>query len=164
MKAVLFDRDGTLIVDVPGNRNPQSVELMSFARESVDGLRDAGLRIAVITNQPGNTNAAAINDRTADLLGGIDAWFVCGHLPHDGCDCRKPKPGMVFAAARRFGVSPAECIVVGDIGSDIEAAHAAGARAIIVPTPITLPQEVARAPERARDLREAVRMILGAPA
>jgi beta-phosphoglucomutase-like phosphatase (HAD superfamily) len=71
---------------------------------------------------------------------------------------------MVFAAARRFGVSPAECIVVGDIGSDVEAAHAAGARAIIVPTPITLPQEVARAPERARDLREAVRMILGAPA
>jgi phosphoglycolate phosphatase-like HAD superfamily hydrolase len=54
--------------------------------------------------------------------------------------------------------------VIGDIGADVEAARAAGARAVLVPTARTLPDEVAAAPERAPDLRTAVDLLLGAPA
>jgi beta-phosphoglucomutase-like phosphatase (HAD superfamily) len=67
----------------------------------------------------------------------------------------------VLRAAERLGVDPRECVVVGDIGADVEAAAAAGARGVLVPTPRTRHEEVAAAPERADDLLGAVEMVLG---
>ncbi|MEW6637537.1 MAG: HAD-IA family hydrolase, partial [Actinomycetota bacterium] len=78
-----------------------------------------------------------------------------------GCGCRKPAPGLVLRAARKLGARPERCVVVGDIGSDVEAARAAGARAILVPTGRTRPEEVEAADELAPDLRTAVNLILG---
>jgi beta-phosphoglucomutase-like phosphatase (HAD superfamily) len=66
----------------------------------------------------------------------------------------------VLAAARRLGVAPERCAVIGDIGSDIEAARAAGARAVLVPTPVTLAAEIAAAPAVAADLGRAVDLLL----
>jgi histidinol phosphatase-like enzyme len=85
---------------------------------------------------------------------------ACTHARDAGCGCRKPQPGMIVAAARRLGVDPRALVVVGDIGSDVAAALGAGARAILVPTPVTLRAEVDAAPVVARDLREAVDLIL----
>jgi beta-phosphoglucomutase-like phosphatase (HAD superfamily) len=68
---------------------------------------------------------------------------------------------LLRAAAAELGVELSECVVIGDIGADVEAARAAGAQAILVPTPVTLPEEVAGAPCVARDLEHAVRMLLG---
>ncbi|MYQ30761.1 HAD hydrolase-like protein, partial [Streptomyces sp. SID4956] len=62
-----------------------------------------------------------------------------------------------------LGVDPADCVVVGDIGSDVEAACRAGAHAVLVPTPVTRPEETAAAPHVARDLPAAVRLILDGP-
>jgi beta-phosphoglucomutase-like phosphatase (HAD superfamily) len=67
---------------------------------------------------------------------------------------------MIEDAARALGVAPRDCVVVGDIGSDVDAAHAAGACAILVPTAITRADEIASAPVVARDLDEAVDMVL----
>ena len=167
-RAVLFDRDGTLVVDVPYNGDPERVVAMPGAREAVGRLRAAGVLTAVVSNQSGVARGyiraeqvAAVNRRVEELVGPVGPWFVCLHGPGDGCGCRKPAPGLVKAAAAELGVDPADCVVVGDIGSDVEAARAAGARAVLVPTATTRPEEVAAAPVVAPDLVAAVELLLG---
>ena len=103
--------------------------------------------------------ADAVNRRIDDLLGPFGSWAVCPHAPGDGCGCRKPAPRLVQQAAADLGVDPADCVVIGDIGADAGAAYAAGARAILVPTPQTRPEETAGVPV-APSLRAAVRAVL----
>ncbi|GAB3134514.1 D-glycero-alpha-D-manno-heptose-1,7-bisphosphate 7-phosphatase [Microbispora hainanensis] len=166
--AVLFDRDGTLIHDVPYNIDPERVEPVAGAREVLDRLRAEGVKVGIVTNQSGVAKGLiapealrAVNDRVDALLGPFDVWEICPHDDGDRCDCRKPAPGLVLRAARRLGVRPEDCVVIGDIGRDMEAACAAGARGVLVPTPVTLAEEVAAAPEVAPDLAAAVDLVLG---
>ncbi|MDP9006307.1 MAG: HAD-IIIA family hydrolase [Actinomycetota bacterium] len=167
VQAVLVDRDGTLVVDVPYNRDPALVEPMPGAARALERLRAAGLPVAVISNQSGiargllsSAEVEAVNLRVAELLGPFAGFWVCPHGPGDGCSCRKPAPGMVLAAAAALGVAPRACAVIGDIGADVAAARAAGARGVLVPTSATRPAEVAAAPEVARDLMAAVELLL----
>jgi histidinol phosphatase-like enzyme len=95
------------------------------------------------------------------LLGPIGPKAICPHGPDDGCGCRKPAPGLVVRAAAALGVDPAACAVIGDVGADVQAARAAGARPILVPTTQTLPAEIDAAPEVAADLPAAVELLLG---
>jgi HAD superfamily hydrolase (TIGR01662 family) len=166
--AVLFDRDGTLAVDVPYNGDPALVQPMPGARDALNRLRAAGVATAVVSNQSGialgrlsHAQVDAVNARLATLLGPLGPVIVCPHAPGANCGCRKPAPGMIEAAAHALGVSPRDCVVIGDIGADIEAARAAGARAILVPTAITRIEEIAAAPLVARDLNHAVELLLG---
>jgi histidinol-phosphate phosphatase family protein len=168
-KAVLFDRDGTLVADVPYNGDPGRVVVMPGAREAVERVRAAGVATAVVSNQSGVgrgllrvEQVEAVNRRVEELLGPLGPWMVCLHGPGDGCRCRKPGPGLIEAAAGALGVEPGECVVIGDIGADVEAARAAGARAVLVPTGVTRAEEVAAAPEVAADLLAAVELVLGA--
>ena len=167
-EAVLFDRDGTLVVDVPYNGDPDAVVPAKGAERALARLRSAGVPTAVITNQSGvargllsEDQVEAVNRRIEELLGPLGPWLVCTHGPDDGCACRKPEPGLVLQAAAALGVEPGRVAVVGDIGADVEAARAAGARAILVPTPATRPEEVTGAPEVAADLEAAVDLLLG---
>ncbi|WP_263729524.1 HAD-IIIA family hydrolase [Cellulomonas sp. SG140] len=166
VRAVLFDRDGTLVEDVPYNSNPDAVQPVPGAREALDALRAAGVLVGMVTNQSGVSRGLltaaqldAVQRRVVELLGPFDTVVVCPHRPDAGCTCRKPGAGLVLDAARRLGVAPWECAVVGDIGTDVEAAVAAGARAVLVPTPITRPEEVQHAEVVAEDLRGAVRLL-----
>jgi histidinol-phosphate phosphatase family protein len=168
--AVLLDRDGTLVVDVPYNADPARVVPVPGARRALDRLRARGVRLAVVTNQSGigrgllsAEEVARVNARIEALLGPLGPWLVCPHDPDAQCACRKPRPGLVLQAASRLGVAPHRCAVVGDIGSDIRAAAAAGARGVLVPNARTRAEEVAAAPEVASDLDEAVDMLMGAP-
>jgi histidinol-phosphate phosphatase family protein len=102
-----------------------------------------------------------VNRRVEEVLGPLGPWVVCPHAPEDACECRKPKTGLVVRAAEELGVEPARCAVVGDIGVDIEAARAVGARAVLVPTERTRREEIAEAPETAPDLETAVDLLLG---
>ncbi|MCU1460863.1 MAG: HAD-superfamily hydrolase subfamily [Acidimicrobiales bacterium] len=167
--AVLFDRDGTLIVDVPYNGDPGRVTPVAGARRALDRLRAAGVALGVVTNQSGVGRGRlglgavdAVNRRIDELLGPFDVWAVCPHRPADGCGCRKPASGLVDEAARALGTDAIRCVVIGDIGGDVDAALAAGARAILVPNAATSPAEIATAPEVASDLDDAVSMVLAA--
>lgn len=166
-EAVLLDRDGTLVHDVPYNGEPDRVSPVEGAREALDRLRAAGVRLGVVTNQSGvarglltREQVDAVNARVAQLLGPFDTWQVCPHGPDRDCACRKPAPGMVQAACADLGVPPERCALVGDIGADVEAALAAGATPVLVPTRVTRPHEVAAAPHRAADLAAAVDLLL----
>jgi len=166
--AVLFDRDGTLVVDLPYNRDAARVEPMPGAGAALARLRAAGVATAVVSNQSGialgrltHDDVDAVNARIDALLGPLGPVFVCAHGPAEGCRCRKPAPGLLEAAARELGVGLRDCVVVGDVGADVEAAHAAGARAILVPTPLTRAEEIAAAPVVAHNLEHAVRLLLG---
>lgn len=170
-RAVLFDRDGTLVVDVPYNANPDLVTPMPGAAEALRRLRAGGIRTALVSNQSGvgrglltRVQVDAVNARLAELVGPLGPVLVCEHVPEDGCACRKPAPGLVLAAAQALGVAPADCALVGDIGADVGAALAAGARPVLVPTAVTRPEEVAAAPEVVADLAAAVDLLLGSAA
>lgn len=173
VRAVLFDRDGTLIVDVPYNGSPERVTPAPGAGTALRRLRSQGLMVGVVTNQSGVARGLLtpaqvdrINDRVEELLGPIDTWQACPHGPDDGCGCRKPAPGLIEQAAVALGVPTSACVVVGDIGADVEAARTAGARAILVPTPATSPGDVEAAAacgtvRVVRDLESAADRILG---
>ncbi|GAA2251070.1 HAD family hydrolase [Streptomyces atrovirens] len=170
VKAVLFDRDGTLVHDVPYNADPGLVRPVDGARAALDALRARGIRTGVVTNQSGiarglltEADARRVNRRVEELLGPFDVWAMCPHGPDDGCHCRKPRPGMILWAAGRICTDPADCVVIGDIGADVEAAHRAGAHAILVPTPRTRPEETSAAPHVAPDLPTAVHLLLNTP-
>jgi histidinol-phosphate phosphatase family protein len=143
--AVIFDRDGTIVVDVPYNGDPGRVEPVPGAREGIARLRAAGLPIAVVSNQSGigrglisAAQVEAVNRRVDEVLGPFDLWLFCPHAPEDDCDCRKPKPKLILDAARALGVDPACCVVIGDKETDAQAARAAGARAVLVRDAATL--------------------------
>lgn len=167
IEAVLFDRDGTLVVDVPYNGDPAKVSPKATAAGAVARVRAAGLPAAVISNQSGvargllvERDVEAVNRRVEELLGTFDHWAICVHGPDDGCSCRKPAPGLVLEAAGALGVPPERCAVIGDTEADVLAARRAGARGILVPNVATRPEEVRRATEVAPDLETAVAMAL----
>jgi HAD superfamily hydrolase (TIGR01662 family) len=165
---VLFDRDGTLVHDVPYNGDPDAVRPVAQAGEVLARLRAAGIRVALVTNQSGigrglidPADVDAVNERLAELIGPWDGCYVCPHAPDDGCDCRKPGPELVRRACADLGADPARVVMVGDIGADVDAARAAGAHGILVPTAATRLDEVAAAPVVVPDLRAAADRILG---
>src|SRR5215218_10833207 len=164
---VLFDRDGTLVHDFPYNGDPDWVRPVDGAKEALDRLRARGVLIGVISNQSGvarglitREQVEGCMDRLAELLGPFDTVQFCPHGPDDGCTCRKPAPGMVKAACAGLDVDPARCVVIGDIGADVEAAEAAGAVGIMVPTPVTRRTEVEAAAHHAETLIAAVDDVL----
>jgi D-glycero-D-manno-heptose 1,7-bisphosphate phosphatase len=139
---VIFDRDGTIVFDVPYNGDPASVQPVPGVEPMLEKLRAANIPIGVVSNQSGvargmitTQQVEAVNRRIDELLGPFQAWIYCPHGPDDGCDCRKPKPKMIIDAARIMGVNPGCCVIIGDKGSDVEAARNAGAQAIFIDDP-----------------------------
>ncbi|HKV18038.1 MAG TPA: HAD-IIIA family hydrolase [Mycobacterium sp.] len=168
--AVLFDRDDTIIEDRHYLNDPDGVTPVPGASDALRRLRSQGLLLGVVSNQSGvakglitRDQLSAVNTRVDEVLGPFDAWQVCVHDDGDGCGCRKPAPGMVMAAADALGVDATRCVVIGDTGGDVNAALAAGADAVLVPTERTLRQEISDAQLRAKvaaDLPSAVSLVL----
>lgn len=166
-RAVLFDRD-TLVHDQPDHLGyPSRVRCIPGAAQAVSRLREAGIPVGVISNQAGigrgQVTAAQVervNARVDELLGPFDTWRYCPHLPADACRCHKPAPGLVQQAAEDLGVPSHAVAVIGDVGPDVQAAQAAGAVGILVPSPRTPQAEVRDAPLVAWSLGEAVTLIL----
>lgn len=147
MKAVLIDREGTLIVD-PAFDRVDAVSKVSLLPQTIRGLSllaQNGFGIIIITNQ---TNIAQnritfeefwqINDHVLDLLepSGIKVLktYVCPHNSTDNCGCRKPKPLMLKNAIKEFSLDRSQTYMVGDRLSDNEAGSNAGVKTILVKT------------------------------
>jgi HAD superfamily hydrolase (TIGR01662 family) len=165
---VLFDRDGTLVHDVPYNGDPSLVEPMPGARHVLDALRARGIRTGIVTNQSGVGSARislaqvdAVNAEVECQLGPFDLVMVCPHAVTDGCPCRKPAPGMVLEACRRLDVPVDRCLVVGDIASDVEAAKAAGASGVLVPNAATSQNDLGAGVPTVTGLDGVLDLVLG---
>ena len=165
--AVLLDRDGTLVVDAPVDGDPARVEAMPGAAEALARLREAGVPTALIAQEDGlargdlsRADVEAVHRRMEELVGPVGPKAICPHAPEDGCRCRTPLPGLVLEAASTLGVPPERCAVIGDTGTDVRAATAAGARGILVPSLATDPADLDAASETALDLPTAVDRLL----
>ncbi len=149
-RAVFIDRDGTISEEVGYVNHVSRYRVFPYAAEAIRTLNQTGWLAILVTNQAGVARGyfreeligEVHNSLTAELARGggrLDAIYYCPHHPSVGeapyrqnCDCRKPKPGLLFRAAEEFGLDLAECWMVGDRYSDTELARNAGARAAFV--------------------------------
>jgi D-glycero-D-manno-heptose 1,7-bisphosphate phosphatase len=139
-RAVFLDRDGTLIVDVGYPRDPEAVRFLDGALDALRALQAAGFLLVVVSNQSGigrglitPAEAQAVHARFSALLAEagitLDSAKYCPHGPDQGCDCRKPAPGMLLEAADELGIDLTASFMVGDKAADVEAGQRAGAEA-----------------------------------
>ncbi len=150
-RAVFLDRDGTINIEKEYLYRIADFEFIPGAVEAIRLCNQAGVMVVVVTNQSGVARGFYTEDdvenlhrhisRTLESHGAyIDAWLYCPHHP-DGrgsyalpCSCRKPSPGMLQEAARRYDVDLENSTMIGDKLADIEAGRAAGCRTILVRT------------------------------
>jgi histidinol-phosphate phosphatase family protein len=165
--AVILDRDGVLNKRPPKAdyvRSPDEFEWLPGARDALRLFRETGYRVIVVSNQAGIARGAMTEENLADIHermraeaaaegGHIDAVYYCPHGWDEGCECRKPKPGMLFSAQRDFDLDLTRTPFIGDDERDEEAADAAGCPALLVSDQITL---LDLAAELARDRVEQV--------
>jgi D-glycero-D-manno-heptose 1,7-bisphosphate phosphatase len=151
-KAVFLDRDGTMIEDVGYLDRLERLKLFPYTIDAVRLLNRAGYKVVVVTSQNGVAQgvlseeflaeAHAHISRMCEAAGGrIEGYYYCPHSAHAAveryrtdCDCRKPKPGMILAAARDHSLDLSRSFVVGDRWRDIEMGIAAGTKALLVET------------------------------
>ncbi len=143
-RAVFLDRDGVLnranVVD--GVPHPPAslaeLELLPGVKDACRRLHEAGLLLIVVTNQPdvarGTQTIDAVDALNSELAARLplDEIRVCPHDDADGCDCRKPAPGMLLDAAREHGIELAKSVMVGDRWRDVEAGRRAGCKTVFV--------------------------------
>lgn len=146
MALVILDRDGVINRTIDGYLlKPDHWDPLPGSLEAIARLHHAGHHVAVATNQAalsrGLFDLAAVNTihqrmtRLVEAAGGrIDAIAICPHAPEEGCNCRKPKPGMLLEMIERFDVTAAETTWIGDSLSDIQAGRAAGCVTWLVKT------------------------------
>lgn len=140
--AIFLDRDGTLIEEVNYLSRVEDLLVFPFAAEALRRLKQAGFLLIVVTNQSGigrgiytEADMHLIHDAIQQRLGGaIDGFYFCPHLPCDACECRKPKLGMIEAAARDLNVDIGGSWMVGDKAIDVETGKRAGMRTALVLT------------------------------
>lgn len=177
-KAIFLDRDGTINKYVGFLRNIDELELMPGVSEAIKKINESGFLAIVTTNQPviarGEVTVPElqeIHNKMETLLGAegayLDAIYYCPHHPHRGypgevetlkidCECRKPKPGMLFKAAEDFNIDLSQSWMIGDGENDVKAGKAAGCKTALIGTE-SHDQDVT-----ATSLLQAVKQILKA--
>ena len=144
VRAVFLDRDGVINRAIVRDGKPYppasiaELEIIEGVSQALVSLRNAGFKLIVVTNQPdiasGKTALSTIekihDHMRRSLI--LDEIRVCIHSGHEGCQCRKPKPGMLLDAAKEHGIVLAKSYMVGDRWRDIDAGHSAGCRTIFI--------------------------------
>jgi len=151
-KAIFFDRDGTLLVEMGYVAHPSQIRPYSFTPEALRMARAQGFFLVMVTNQSGiargwlsESDLEAVHARMQEMLkpGGaeLDAIYYCPHHPQGtveryrrACECRKPAPGLGYRAVRDLGIDVAESLVIGDKSSDIRFGEALGLATCLVRT------------------------------
>lgn len=170
-KAVFLDRDGVInktLIKMGKPRAPYSLEEFAYIEgvmEAIERLKDRGYILVVVTNQP-DVARGWVSREQVDLVNNlvindlkVDALKSCFHTEKDQCECRKPKPGMLLAAASELSIDLRHSYMVGDRLSDIKAGQSAGCISILVGEGEADSTEVT--PDyRCHDLKEATAWIL----
>jgi D-sedoheptulose 7-phosphate isomerase len=143
-RAVFLDRDGVI------NRafvrdgkpfpppTPQELEILPGVAEALRELKANGFKLLLVTNQPdvgrGKLSVQTLDAMHEDLRAHLplDDILVCCHTDQDKCDCRKPMPGMIIAAARKHNIDLAASFMVGDRWRDVDAGYNAGCKTILI--------------------------------
>jgi len=143
-RAVFLDRDGVIDRAMVRDGKPHpptdlsELEILPGVLEALEKLRAAGYCLIVVTNQPDVARQAQTQDAVEALHAAlqaqlpIDEFRVCYHDDADGCDCRKPQPGLLLGAARDMDVDLSSSFMVGDRWRDVEAGRRAGCTAIFI--------------------------------
>jgi D-glycero-D-manno-heptose 1,7-bisphosphate phosphatase len=170
-RAVFLDRDGVLnrVVLRDGKPYPPAnlaaLEILPGVSQALQLLHEAGWLLIVVTNQPDVArgkillaDVEMINNYLLDHLP-IDEFRTCYHDTDDGCNCRKPLPGSLLAAANEHGIDLSSSFMVGDRWRDVEAGERAGSKTIFLDYGYNEKQPE-RFNHRAHSLVEAARIIL----
>jgi D-glycero-D-manno-heptose 1,7-bisphosphate phosphatase len=170
-RAVFLDRDGVINRCEVRNGKPYSprhlnnFRLLPGAAAAIGALKSAGLLVIVVTNQPdiGNGLVAsevveAMHERMRRCLA-IDDILMCPHRQDAGCECRKPRSGMLLQAAKKWCIDLSQSFMVGDRWSDVVAGQAVGCYTVFVDRGYKESRSVVSS-ESAKSLRSAARMIL----
>lgn len=146
MKLIIIDRDGVINEDSDAYiKSPEEWIPLEGSLEAIARLNRAGYTVAVATNQSGLSRGyfdletlSAMHRKMDSLLAEhgahVDAMFYCPHGPKDGCDCRKPRPGLLNEISKRFQIKLDNVFFVGDTLSDVKAAISANAKPVLVKT------------------------------
>ena len=143
MRAVFFDRDGTLMEETNYCNDPAKVRVFTGVPEALGRLKRAGFGVFVVSNQSGIGRGWITGEQhravQAEFLrqvgpGLVDASYYCPDVPGTPSECRKPEPGMVLRAAAEHGIELAGSYFVGDKAADVECGRRAGTRTILVRT------------------------------
>ena len=146
MRYIILDRDGVINYDsVEYIKSPEEWVAIPGSLEAIAHLNRAGFHVLIATNQSGvgrgYYDLATLDEiheklthELATVGGCIDAIFFCPHQPDDACDCRKPKPGMLFQAQEKFNLNLNQLYFIGDSHADMQAALNAGCKPLLVMT------------------------------
>ena len=177
--AAFMDRDGTITEEMGYLKEPEKLKLIPRSDEAIRLLNEKRILAIVVSNQSGvargyftEKTVKETHKRLKELLtekeAHLDGIYYCPHPPEFGsskyrknCSCRKPKPGMLLKAAKKFNLDLKKCYVIGDKVDDIKLARNVGAKGILVLTGYgQKSREKIRPDYIARDLYQAVKWIL----
>ncbi len=143
--ALFLDRDGVLNPDVGHPHRPEHARLFEDVIPALKRIQAVGYVMVVVSNQSGvgrglfgRADVDRFNRLLGDKLSGggveipLDHFYVCEHAPDAECSCRKPRPGLLLAAAERLHLDLTRSLMVGDRQSDLETARRAGVRGILL--------------------------------
>ena len=176
-RVVFLDRDGTIARDVHYCRRVEDLEILPTIPEGIRLLNERGFKVIVVTNQSGvargyftEETLAQIHEKMRDELAQHGAWvdaiYYCPHHPDEGCDCRKPKPGLIHRAAKEHNIELSQSFFIGDQLQDVEAGRSASCRTVLIssPVPFQMPQDpnnVVKPDFIAHDFLEAYKWVVG---
>lgn len=143
-RGLFLDRDGTInrsdVVDGRpfAPRRFEDFALLPGVAETVKAVRESGHPVIVVTNQP-DISTGKQDRENLDLMHRylvreleVDDIFVCTHVEADGCGCRKPKPGLILDAAKKWHIDCGSSVMVGDRWRDVDAGKAAGCATVFI--------------------------------
>jgi len=143
-RAVFLDRDGVLNRAMVRDGKPfppaslAELEIMEGAAASLARLKHLGFLLLVVTNQPDVARGTQTLDTIHAMHAAmrqtlpLDEFLICPHDDGDACPCRKPAPGLMFAARERYGIDLSRSFLIGDRWRDIDAGRAAGCRTVLL--------------------------------
>lgn len=143
-KAIFLDRDGVLNRAIVRDGKPYpphdvaEVEILAGVSDALQQLKAAGFLLITVSNQP-DVSRGTLSRSTVDSINAflgdqlpIDRFIMCYHDSGNGCDCRKPKPGMILRGAAEFQINLGESFMIGDRWRDVVAGNNAGCKTIFI--------------------------------